>query len=77
MELFDLLLVAERVRPPARHIVHAFPFHLAQKFQAAVRRPGQLLLLVRLASFLGLIRRTPFVGLNLRDLTEESLALEG
>lgn len=77
MELFDLLLVAERIRPPARNIVHAFPFHLAQKFQTAVRRPGQLLLLIRLAGFLGPIRWAPFVTLDLRDLAEESLAMEG
>ena len=28
VKLLDLPLVAKRIRPPSRHVVHAFPFHL-------------------------------------------------
>ncbi|KAL2000927.1 hypothetical protein VTN02DRAFT_2443 [Thermoascus thermophilus] len=85
VELLHLLLVAERVGPPAGHVVQALALHLAQQLQAAVGRAGQFpfLLLLLLAApgvvrarARGARRAVQRVGLHTGDLAEEASSVE-
>lgn len=41
MELFDVGVVAERVRPPARDVVHTVSFYIFEKLPAAICGAGE------------------------------------